>query len=127
MIPKHKNPQIGWFIFSVLFLWSGRYSNAQSHRALEVARSTNVNQVSDETTHNPVIVIHGILGSKLVDKSSKKTVWGLAANDADKVLKELLPDVADEPTRCRIAEDHLAKCSALIEVLRDPKVLRSQP
>ena len=49
----------------------------------------------------------------------KKHGWGLAANDADKVLKELLPDVTDEPTRCRIAEDHLAKCLYRAAQMRD--------
>ena len=49
----------------------------------------------------------------------KKHGWGLAANDADKVLKELLPDVADEQTRRRIAEDHLAKCLYRAAQMRD--------
>lgn len=54
MIPKHKNLPIGWCILSVLFFWSGQSSTAQSPRILEVARSKNLNQVSDETTHNPL-------------------------------------------------------------------------
>ena len=36
--------------------------------------------------------------------------WGLASPDQDKVLKTLLPDVADPDERRRIALDHQAKC-----------------
>ena len=38
--------------------------------------------------------------------------WGLASPKQDKVLKKLLPDVADAQDRRRIALDHQAKCLA---------------
>ncbi|MGK0302786.1 MAG: hypothetical protein ACI89X_003672, partial [Planctomycetota bacterium] len=33
-------------------------------------------------TRNPVVVIHGILGARLEDRVSKKTVWGAFTSDA---------------------------------------------
>lgn len=37
---------------------------------------------SERHTRNPVVVIHGILGSRLEDRETKKTVWGAFTSDA---------------------------------------------
>lgn len=63
---------------------------------------------------NPVIVIPGILGSKLVDGESGQVVWGAfergyANPSHDKVLAYLLSDVSDTAERREIVIDLLRK------------------
>ena len=45
----------------------------------------------------------------------KKMRWGLASPDQDKVLRAMLPDVADRESRLGIAIDHQRKCLARAE------------
>ncbi|QDV23394.1 esterase/lipase family protein [Aureliella helgolandensis] len=68
-LPNHDAMQmrIGLTVLSIIL--ASEHCLAQSSPSGRLARSPEVEQ-------NPVIVIHGILGSKLVDEDSEQVVWG---------------------------------------------------
>jgi hypothetical protein len=67
---------------------------------------------NEDPYRNPVILIPGILGSKLVDESSGAIVWGtfgFGNAKQHKALHMLLPDEKSPEKRTQIAFDYLTK------------------
>ncbi len=70
-------------------------------------------QLLPRTRHGRVVdaADHGRPLGDIFDRSLwERMGWGLAAPSQDRVLQDLLPDVADPEQRRRIALDHLGKC-----------------
>lgn len=63
----------------------------------------------EDPYRNPIVLIPGILGSKLANRQTDQMAWGSANPKQDNILKMLLPDINSPQKRREIAIDHLKK------------------